>query len=147
MNIIKKTTAFIFALLFVAGAPAVVPVGFSVSNSAILAEAASCFSFDSATGTLTLKGNIIAEEVRAFQKESNLSVKAIIAAPGSVLPSNCSNLFSTFTAAETIDLSKANSQNVTDMTAMFYNCFNATSINVKGFDTSNVTSMPKTSRN
>lgn len=137
MNIIKKTTAFIFALLFVAGAPAVVPVGFSASNSAITAEAAS--PTDNSDIALTLCGNVDAESIRS--NPDKLRVISIVAEEGTVLPADCSWLFKGYRSAETIDLSKADTSNVTNMEHMFDLCVSLSSLDISGFDTSNVTNM------
>ena len=128
------------------------------------AENASSVSFDSATGTLTLNGNVVSEEVKAYAK--NAAVKKVVAAEGTVLPSDCKNLFSEF-KAESIDLSNAEAGNVTDMSfmfrycdklktitfgnfntskckymqAMFQNCTALTSLDLSSFDTSNVVDM------
>ena len=127
------------------------------------AEDVSSVSFDSATGTLTLNGNVVSEEVKAYAKNS--AVKKVVAAEGTVLPSDCKNLFSEY-KAESIDLSNAEAGNVTDMSmfrycdklktinfsnfktskceymqAMFQNCTALTSLDLSSFDTSNVVDM------
>ena len=95
-------------------------------------------SFDEETGTLTLlAGNVYKEDVREYR--SNTKVKAVVAETGAVLPEDCSNMFSNF-AAETIDLSNADTSKVTDMNYMFYYS-RMTSLNISGIDTSKVTDM------
>ncbi len=94
--------------------------------------------FDVETGTLTLTGTVIADEVKAYA--NNAAVKKIVCEEGTVLPENCTMLFSNF-KAESIDLSKANTSNVTNMKSMFSGGEALTSLNVSGFDTSRVTNM------
>ncbi len=141
MNIIKKTTAFVFALLLTAGAPAFVPDGFSISDSSITAEATSCISFDNETGTLTLKGNVDAEEVKLYWGGKHGIVKTITAEKGTVLPADCNYLFAGFSDVLYIDLSNADTSNVTNMSCMFYRCEKAVTIKMDGWDTSKVTNM------
>ena len=57
-----------------------------------------------------------------------------------VLPSDCSYLFRSY-PFETLDLSKFDTSNVTNMSNMFAGCANLKSINLSKFDTSNVTDM------
>ena len=57
------------------------------------------------------------------------------------LPEDCSELFASLRFVGSIDLSKANTSNVTDMSKMFYDCWSLETLDVSGFDTSNVNSM------
>lgn len=50
-------------------------------------QTTSTVSFDEETGTLTLKGNVVAEEVQKYNTNEN--VKTIIAEEGTVLPKIC----------------------------------------------------------
>lgn len=126
--------------------------------------------FDEETGTLTLRGNVVAEEVKDFF--NNGSVKSVVCEKGTVLPEDCSGLFGKGLGfphiyAETIDLSNADTSkvknmngmfngcsylksvsmsefdtsNVTDMDSLFFSCYNLTELDVSGFNTSNVTNM------
>ena len=135
-----------------------------------VSESGSCASFDEATGTLTLSGNVVKEEVQAWV--GNQNVKKVICADGTVFPSDCSQLFNngqrySRSYVEYIDLSNADTsrvtnmagmfaccerleyvnlsnvdtRNVTDMSQMFHICFNITSIDFSSFDTSNVENM------
>ncbi|MBQ3947423.1 MAG: BspA family leucine-rich repeat surface protein, partial [Ruminococcus sp.] len=115
-------------------------------------------------GTLTLRSNVIKKEVQAYA--NNEEVKNVVAEEGSVLPADCSNMFENFKALS-IDLSQADSSNVTSMSYMFsycnslksldlssfntskvpkmdglfYNCVNLTALDIRNFNISNVTSM------
>ena len=125
----------------------------TVSNSApaithsITAQAAStnadCYSFDKATGVLTLKGNVDGDILRESELQISLAqnVKSVVAASGTVLPEDSSRLFYSYINCTSIDLSKADTSKVKDMNSMFYGCTNLTSLDISGFDTSNVTNM------
>ena len=54
---------------------------------------------------------------------------------------NMSEMFSNCWALTTLDLSNFDTKNVTDMSYMFSNCFALTTLNVSNFDTQNVTDM------
>ncbi|HOC34527.1 MAG TPA: BspA family leucine-rich repeat surface protein, partial [Ruminococcus flavefaciens] len=58
-----------------------------------------------------------------------------------MLPADCSYLFYLFYNTQSIDLSNADSSNVTNMHSMFSMCTNVNSINLSGIDTSHVTDM------
>ena len=110
----------------------------SLFGSFFSADAAtSTVAFDSKTGILTLSGNVINKDVQRWS--SNSDVKKVICAKDTLFPENCKDMFSNYRAEE-IDLSNANTSNVTDMSFMFEFC-NAKSIDIKSFDTSNVTTM------
>ena len=125
----------------------------TVSNSApaithsITAQAAStnanCYSFNKATGALTLKGNVDGDILRESELQIYLAqnVKSVVAASGTVLPEDSSRLFYSYINCTSIDLSKADTSKVKDMNSMFYGCTNLTSLDISGFDTSNVTNM------
>ena len=84
-------------------------------------------AFDQATGVLTLNGNVVADEVKAYGaiigdygaivKES--PVTSVVCEPGTVLPADCSELFLNYTNSITIDLSNADISGVTNMSKMF----------------------------
>ena len=100
--------------------------------------------FDEETGTLTLRGNVVAEEVKDFF--NNGSVKSVVCEKGTVLPEDCSGLFGKGLGfphiyAETIDLSNADTSKVKNMNGMFNGCSYLKSVNMSEFDTSNVTDM------
>lgn len=97
--------------------------GVTVSATFIQTTAA----FDEATGVLTLNGNVVADEVKAYGaiigdygaivKES--PVTSVVCEPGTVLPADCSELFLNYTNLITIDLSNADISGVTNMSKMF----------------------------
>ena len=89
-------------------------------------------------GTLTLSGNVVREDVTAFGGDE--AVRAIVCAPGTVLPEDCSDLFRSMWA-ETIDLSNADTSNVTNMHGMFASCPKLDDPDLSSFDTSAVTDM------
>ena len=103
-----------------------------------VSESGSCVSFDEATGTLTLSGNIVVDEVIAYA--NNDAVKKVTASSGTVFPENSLAIFLNFKATE-IDLSNADTSNVTNMQSMFDNCINLKQVDISSFDTSNVTNM------
>ena len=99
---------------------------------------ASCYDFDIKTGQLTLKGNVIADEL---PKRNRAEIKSIKAEKGTVLPENCNGLFSNCDECKEIDLSNVDTSNVTNMSYMFFNCRSLTSLDLSSFDTSSVTDM------
>ena len=95
-------------------------------------------SFSEKTGVLTICGKVNKEDIRKYY--DNEKVKKVFCAKGTVFPSDCSFMFESF-KAESIDLSNADTSNVTDMSDMFCECGNLSSVDVSSFDTSNVTNM------
>ena len=89
-------------------------------------------------GVLTLKGEVVKNEVRAYSSDS--TVKKVVAEKGTVLPADCSEMFAYFEAVS-IDLSQADSSNVTNTEQMFSQCKNLTELNLSGFNTSKVISL------
>ena len=108
-------------------------------TTTIADAAGSCYTFDAETGTLTLKGNIVLEEITGFENKE--AVKTITAEKGTVFPESCHSLFSGYSECESIDLSNVDTSNVTDMNCMFSRCKELTSIDLSNFDTSKVTYM------
>ncbi|MBP5433036.1 BspA family leucine-rich repeat surface protein [Ruminococcus sp.] len=101
-------------------------------------KAAETISFDEGTGTLTLKGNVVVDEVMKYSLNKN--VKTVIAEEGTVLPEDCRALFNNFEALK-IDLSKADTSRVTNMAGMFSFCISLIDVDLSGLDASNVTHM------
>ena len=96
---------------------------------------------DEATGVLTLKGNVVKEDVQAYA--GNSKVTSVVAEAGTVLPEDCISLFCGLDSDSVpvywrnlalVDLSKADSSKVTDMTSMFDTCLALTSVDLSGFD-------------
>ena len=102
------------------------------------AEKTGSIVLDEKTGTLTLSGNITAAEVQKYAKSE--AVNAVVAAEGCVFPAFCSGMFADF-CTESIDLSKADTSNVTDMSKMFENCRYLAALDLTGLDTSRVKNM------
>ncbi|WP_297959849.1 BspA family leucine-rich repeat surface protein [uncultured Ruminococcus sp.] len=154
---LKKAAAAVLALSLVCGGLPSVPGGKGLLNlPSLSAKAASSVSFDEATGTLTLSGNVERSEVMAYA--CNPNVTKVIAEEGAVLPADCSEMFFRgnmmfgddddshyeWENLTEVDLSKADSSNVTDMSYMFADSTSWSNINkidLSNFDTSNVTNM------
>ena len=69
------------------------------------------------------------------------NVKTVTVADEGIAPISTSGWFCDFTNVESIDLSKLNTSNVTDMTTLFAGCSALTSLDLSSFDTANVVSM------
>jgi uncharacterized repeat protein (TIGR02543 family) len=71
---------------------------------------------------------------------SNIN-SVVVANTGIYLSSNCSYMFFEWENLKTVDLSKIDSSNVTNMFCIFYNCSNLATLNLSNFNTSKVTNM------
>ncbi|WP_024858000.1 BspA family leucine-rich repeat surface protein [Ruminococcus albus] len=139
----KKVLAVLMSLCMTAG---VVSYGAPVITQTITAQAeaaaeAECYSFDEETGVLTLSGTVDRGALIEILKTSRDKVISIVAEKGTVFPENSSELFWGFSCCTSIDLSNADTSNVTDMSSMFERCYKVKTIDLSGFDTSNVTDM------
>lgn len=134
---IRRAAAAILAVALIGGA---LPYngGSPLLGTAVVAHAESDVTFDEETGLLTLSGNITKDDLKSYRYSSK--VKKIVALEGTVLPDDCSDLFSYF-KAESIDLSMVETGNVHNMKRMFYSCENLTELDINRFDTSHVTNM------
>jgi len=134
---IRRAAAAILAVALIGGA---LPYngGSPLLGTAVVAHAESHVTFDEETGLLTLSGNITKDDLKNYKYNSK--VKKVVALEGTVLPENSKDLFS-FVRAESIDLSKADTHNVKNMSRMFYSCEQLTELDISGFDTSHVTDM------
>ena len=141
----KKIVAGLMALTLVFGGTALPNTVVSSVASVITAQAyvfeADCYSFDLDTGVLTLRGEVNGDELRTFS--NRMIVSSVVAEEGTVLPEDCSYLFGEYINCTSIDLSNADTSNVTNMSRMFSLCYSLTSLDVSGFDTSNVTNMSR----
>ena len=139
---VKKFLAVVMSLCMAAGA---VSYGAPIISQNITAQAASikgdCYSFDESTGVLTLKGEVQRDAIRDFGYDHDEKVRSVVAEKGTVLPRNCSMLFYYYTNCTSIDLSKADTTNVTDMNSMFSECSALTKLDISSFNTSKVTNM------
>ena len=106
--------------------------------SAMADDTAGSATFDEESGTITISGAVSADDLKAYAR--NYKVMALVAEEGTVLPENCTELFKKI-LAKNIDLSKADTSNVTCMKGMFLDCERAVSIDTSSFDTSKVTDM------
>ena len=99
--------------------------------------------FDEGTGTLTLKGKILNNSgiilPDGINKAAVLHIN--VDSSGATLPQDSSDLFSAFTNVTSIDLTGADTRNVTNMTNMFFYCQNLTELDLSSFDTSSVSYM------
>ncbi|SFC12016.1 BspA family leucine-rich repeat surface protein [Ruminococcus albus] len=139
---IKKVLAVVMSLCMAAG---VVSYGAPVITHSITAQAAEvetdCYSFDEATGVLTLRGEVNNNVLTTFNYKYSDKIKSVITQYGTILPSNSRGLFAGLKNCTSIDLSKADSTCVSDMSSMFSRCSSLTNLNLNGFDTSGATNM------
>lgn len=77
--------------------------------------------YDLREGILTLRGNVDRKELKE-KTELPTATLTIVTEPGTVMPTDCSNLFSEFTICETIDLGNANVSTTKSMKEMFAGC-------------------------
>jgi surface protein len=136
----KKVLAVVMSLCMTAGA---VSYGTPVITQSITAQAAvaKCYSLDKTTGVLSLSGEVDGDALRGLSYSYKRNVTSIIAEEGTVLPEDCSAIIRDYSNCTSIDLSKADTSKVTDMSYMFDVCNNLTQLDISGFDTSNVTNM------
>ena len=106
-------------------------------------------SFNESTGVLTLCGNVVSDDVKAWRCVVNeyggiaedSRVTSVVCEPGAVLPADCSELFRDFNSVITIDLRNADTSNVIDTSHMFAGDGNLTTIYVSNsWSMENVTS-------
>ena len=113
------------------------------SNAAVTAELEEASYFDASTGTLTLKGTIHNNKGIVLPDGVNKADVLLINvdSSGATLPQDSARLFYNFTNVTSIDLTGADTRNVTKMNYMFYCCENLTELDLSSFDTGNVTNM------
>ncbi|MCR5021279.1 BspA family leucine-rich repeat surface protein [Ruminococcus sp.] len=139
----KKVLAVVMSLCMTAG---VVSYGAPVITQTITAQAEAvaegeCYSIDEETGVLTLSGKIDRNALLGLSYRYKYNVKSIIAEKGTVLPENSRDLFDNFNECTFIDLSNADTSNVTDMSFMFAFCDSLKTVDFSNINTSNVKSM------
>ncbi|MBQ1658690.1 MAG: BspA family leucine-rich repeat surface protein, partial [Clostridia bacterium] len=94
-------------------------------------------AFDEETGTLYLRGNVDKSDVQQYKDKAVY----VVAEEGTVLPEDCGAMFDTFKKVQSIDLKKADTSAVTNMSSMFSYCDKLANLDVSSFDTSAVTDM------
>jgi len=142
MKGIRKMLAAFLALALIGGAAPFQAGTFDLSGISLTAQAEDAGStavFDEKLNALVLSGNVVKDDVEAFKDDER--VKLIVADASAVLPADCSALFYNFKSVIGIDLSKADTSNVTRMDSMFYCCKNLMLLDLGSFDTSKVTDM------
>ena len=111
--------------------------------------------------TLVLKGNITVVRASNSYYAIRMPLNAAGTAPvnrddvkhirvdaaGATFPANSLNMFLWFDKVTDIDLTRADTSNVTDMNSMFWNCKSLENLDISGFDTSNVTNMSEMFQN
>ena len=106
--------------------------------------------FDSETGKLTLKGNILNSEhgivlPDGVDPDEDVDPEDILSidvdSRGATLPEDSSSLFEYCVNVRSIDLTGADTSGVTNMSIMFAGCMELTSLELGDFDTSSVTNM------
>ena len=116
------------------------------SNVAVTAVVDVESTFDASTGTLTLKGTVLNggrnKSIVLPDGVNKADVLHInVDSSGATLPQDSSRLFYNFTSVTSIDLTGADTRNVTNMMGMFSDCENLTELDLSSFDTRNVTNM------
>jgi surface protein len=140
----KKVLAVVMAFCMVAGT---MSYGAPVIAHAVTAQLEdpdgepSWYLLDTSSGVLTFKGKVDADELRHLKL--NLTVLSIKTEDGTVFPEDCSSLFSSFIRCTSIDLSKADTSNVTNMSGMFSGLNDLKELDISSFDTRNVTDMSR----
>ena len=101
-------------------------------------------TFDASTGTLTLKGTVLNGD-NGIVLPDGVNINDVlhinVDSSGATLPQDSSWLFQDFTNVTSIDLTGADTRNVTNMMGMFAYCENLTELDLSSFDTGNVTNM------
>jgi surface protein len=117
-KMLKKAVAGLVALLLVSGGMQMQPFLQVLDKVSVTANAANgSVTLDEKTGVLTLSGDIALEDVRKYAG-SKIWVESVVALEGTVLPRSCAEMFRSFVYAKSIDLSKADTSNVTDMSSL-----------------------------
>lgn len=91
-------------------------------------------AFDEETGTLHLRGNVDKSDVQQYKDKAVY----VVAEEGTVLPEDCGAMFDTFKKVQSIDLKKADTSAVTNMSFMFSGCEKLAKLDISSFDTSDV---------
>lgn len=133
-NKAKRIFTAMLALTVMSATLPYTPLSGVFENVAITANAVDAATyFDASTHTLTLKGTVLRDNdgiilPNGVSKENVLHIK--VDDSGATLPRDSSSLFKNFTSVTSIDLTRADTSKVTDMTQMFCRCKNLTAIYV-----------------
>lgn len=139
---VKKVLATTLALAMVIGTASVMPVT-SVTDVNIHANAVEKSPYEFKDGTLTLLGGDFEfnRDTISWDFADRNDIKQIVAENGAKFSGDCSFMFYQLSELESVDLSKADTSEVTSMESMFSNCLSLKSVDLSGIDTSNVTNM------
>ena len=138
-RIFKKVLSAVLACCMVLGGNLPYTPGMLADISLTANAAGECYLFNSTTGILTLKGNVVHDEIAKFEQKS--AVKTVKTDEGTILPENCASLFASYVHCTSIDLSNADTSSVTNMRDMFSGCSELTTLDLSSFDTSKVNYM------
>ena len=159
-KLIKRTAAAVLSLAIVCGAMPDVPDLFKLPDISMTAEAASGYSYDSTTQTLTLNGSFDLNDIRSYSTKA----KKVVSTSSAVFPksdwlfkdwsaeeydltlgdfSNVSNLKSYFwnSKAKSVRIGNSTLKNATSMSSMFDSCSDLTDVYFNDISTSKVTNM------
>ena len=161
-NFWKRTAAGILALCLVFGAtpmtgmqtvfemPSIVAKALPPGNDTpgklygyVTVPGATAPYVDSADNTLLhLAGSVTSENINtALSGTTKNAITKIVADEGTVLPTNCLSLFKDYSSVTLIDLSKADTSQVTNMSNMFDSCTSLEKLDLSNFKTDNVSNM------
>ena len=98
------------------------------------------YNYDSATGVLSLICGEFSTDNKWGSEVVPSAVTSVTATDEVKFTGDCSRLFYNFNC-QSMDLGNVNTVDVTDMSFMFNNCSNLTSLNITGWNTVNVTDM------
>ena len=117
----KNLLAGALALTLVFSNGVILPVLPNVDSAVVASAASENVKLDG--DTLVLSGNVTAEDILPYSvsngNDVHEKVKKIIAKEGTVLPADCTKFFFDFPKCTEIDLSKADTSKVTNMSNMF----------------------------
>ena len=99
------------------------------------------YTFDSATGTLTLHWGEFSKDSKWGSDVPAEAVTSVTATSAVSFAYDCSGLFKGFTHCRIMDLNNVNTDNLTDAESMFSHCSSLTSLNLSGWNTAQVTNM------
>ena len=99
------------------------------------------YTFDSATGALTLNWGEYDRYNNWDYDVINTTVKSVTATSEVSFTGDCSQLFYNFNHCESMDLSRINTSGMTSANRMFRDCASLTSLDLSDWNTANVTDM------